>query len=236
MSSRSLLLQLPRDILHSVYSEWLSSWRDLSCLDVGCVGKGDREAWLCSLSEVRIISVNRLEGLSEESMRRWYEWVISRKVLVAEMFSVSLTAFANLTTELDFGSYCSYIRSILIQNDLDTTEYSLDSSLLSVLEDRWNLFECVCLKEVSIDCGVNSDVRDLLPRDILHSVYSEWLSSWRDLSCLDVGCVGKGDREAWLCSLREVKMKEEFNYGMLYEESMRMWYEWIINRKVLMIS
>eukprot|EP00981_Chlorochromonas_danica_P012089 scaffold4438_cov114-Ochromonas_danica.AAC.1 len=56
MSSRSLLLQLPRDILHSVYSEWLSSWRDLSCLDVGCVGKEDREAWLCSLRELRMIS------------------------------------------------------------------------------------------------------------------------------------------------------------------------------------
>eukprot|EP00981_Chlorochromonas_danica_P011466 scaffold4013_cov192-Ochromonas_danica.AAC.11 len=120
MSSRSLLLQLPRDILHSVYSEWLPSWRDLSCLDVGCVGKRDREAWLCSLSEVRMIRGESLERLSDESMRRWYEWVISRKVLLVEMFLVRLSVFSdfNLPAELDVGNYCPILHSIDIQSDL----------------------------------------------------------------------------------------------------------------------
>eukprot|EP00981_Chlorochromonas_danica_P010741 scaffold3370_cov173-Ochromonas_danica.AAC.1 len=150
MSSRSLLLQLPRDILHSVYSEWLSSWRDLSRLDVGCVGKEDREAWLCSLSEVRMKSVNILNELSNKSMRRCYEWVISRKVLLVEMFPVRLRVLANLTTELDFGSYCPSIRSIEIQNDFYPCYDSDDSSLLNVLVERVHLFvrECVHLKGV----------------------------------------------------------------------------------------
>eukprot|EP00981_Chlorochromonas_danica_P011280 scaffold3838_cov183-Ochromonas_danica.AAC.1 len=150
MSSRSLLLQLPRDILHSVYSEWLPSWRDLSYLDVGCVGEGDREAWLCSLSEVRIISGKSLKRVSNESMRRWYEWVISRKVLVVERFPVRLRLFTNLTTELDFGSYCPYIHSIEIKNVLDTNEHALDSNMLSVLKERMGLFvrDCIHLKGV----------------------------------------------------------------------------------------
>eukprot|EP00981_Chlorochromonas_danica_P013011 scaffold5640_cov182-Ochromonas_danica.AAC.3 len=164
MSSRSLLLELPRDILHSVYSEWLSSWRDLSCLDVGCVGEGDREAWLCSLSEVKMRNRLAYRVLSDESMRMWYEWVISRKVLVAERFPVWLSVFANLATELDFGSYCPALRSIDIVNDISVEACPVRSNELSVLEERLDLFvrQCVCLKEVSIDCGVNSDVRDLV--------------------------------------------------------------------------
>eukprot|EP00981_Chlorochromonas_danica_P015328 scaffold11685_cov99-Ochromonas_danica.AAC.1 len=47
-------------------------------------------------------------------MRRWYEWLISRNVLMVEMFPVQLSVFAkfNLAAELDYGSYCPYIRSI----------------------------------------------------------------------------------------------------------------------------
>eukprot|EP00981_Chlorochromonas_danica_P007197 scaffold1595_cov171-Ochromonas_danica.AAC.2 len=148
MSSKSLLLQLPRDILHIVYSEWLPSWRDLSRLDVGCVGKEDREVWLCSLSELKMRNWDILRRLSQHSMERWYEWLISRKVLLVEMFPVRLSVFANLiiATELDFGSYCPSIRSIEITNDLDATVRSLDSSTLSVLEDRLYLFVKECIR------------------------------------------------------------------------------------------
>eukprot|EP00981_Chlorochromonas_danica_P010953 scaffold3554_cov186-Ochromonas_danica.AAC.1 len=163
MSSRSLLLQLPRDILHSVYSEWLSSWRDLSCLDVGCVGKGDRETWLCSLSELKMISVNRLEELSDKSMRRWYEWVISRKVLLVEMFPVRLSVFAILAAEPDFGSYCPSVRSIEIMNDLDVTEHALDSVVMTELEERMGLLvrECVRLKGIRYS-DFSSDIDDII--------------------------------------------------------------------------
>eukprot|EP00981_Chlorochromonas_danica_P011319 scaffold3872_cov195-Ochromonas_danica.AAC.6 len=182
MSSRSLLLQLPRDILHSVYSEWLPSWRDLSCLDVGCVGKGDREAWLCSLSELRMIRGKSLKRLyRKESLRRWYEWVISRKVVVVvEMFPVQLRVFTNLTTELDFGRYCPYIRSIEITNDLDATGHALDSNMLSVLEERVYLFlkECIQLegmKYIGWDYGEVDDVifsalRRGLKANTLHNI------------------------------------------------------------------
>eukprot|EP00981_Chlorochromonas_danica_P000603 scaffold138_cov178-Ochromonas_danica.AAC.9 len=183
MSSRSLLLQLPRDILHSVYSEWLPSWRDLSCLDVGCVGKEDREAWLCSLSELRMISGKSLKRLyRKESLRRWYEWVISRKVLLVERFPVSLSVFTNLTTELDFGRYCPYIHSIEITNDLNVNEFALDSNMLSVLEERMSLFvrDCIHLKGVRYYGSENkvanmifSALREGLKPNSLHRIYIE---------------------------------------------------------------
>eukprot|EP00981_Chlorochromonas_danica_P011320 scaffold3872_cov195-Ochromonas_danica.AAC.7 len=143
-----IALPLPRDILHSVYSEWLPSWRDLSRLDVGCVGKEDREAWLCSLSELKMTNWDILRRLSQRSMERWYEWLISRKVLLVERFPVRLSVFADLilTTELDFGSYCPFIRSIEITNDLHATVHSLDSNMLSVLEERLYLFVRECIR------------------------------------------------------------------------------------------
>eukprot|EP00981_Chlorochromonas_danica_P001833 scaffold386_cov174-Ochromonas_danica.AAC.7 len=164
MSSRSLLLQLPRDILHGVYSEWLPSWQDLSCLDVACVEKEDREAWLCSLNEVRLKSEETLQRLSEESTRKWYEWLFSRKVLVVERFPMPLSVFADLATPLDFGSYCPSIRSIDIKNDFSYRAYAVQSSELSLFGERLCSFvrECVCLEELRIHCGSNPDVRDLI--------------------------------------------------------------------------
>eukprot|EP00981_Chlorochromonas_danica_P004650 scaffold921_cov190-Ochromonas_danica.AAC.7 len=50
----SVIWQLPGDILHSVYSEWLG-WKDVSRLDVACVGKSDREVWLTSLTDLTAV-------------------------------------------------------------------------------------------------------------------------------------------------------------------------------------
>eukprot|EP00981_Chlorochromonas_danica_P003809 scaffold713_cov185-Ochromonas_danica.AAC.3 len=164
MSSRSLLLQLPRDILHSVYSEWLPSWRDLSRLDAACVREEDREAWLCSLRELSMKSEEILKRLyRKESLRRWYEWVISRKVLLVR-FPVWLSVLAdfNLTTELDFGSYCRSIHSIEIKNDFFATERFLDSNMWSGLGNwvKWFVRQCVNLKGVRYCCDCENDGED----------------------------------------------------------------------------
>eukprot|EP00981_Chlorochromonas_danica_P003807 scaffold713_cov185-Ochromonas_danica.AAC.1 len=110
-------------------------------------------------------SVNILNELSNKSMRRWYEWVISRKVLLVESFPVRLSVFVNFPPELDFGSHCPFIRSIEITNDLEYTEYSLDSSGLSVVKQRLYQFcrECSRVEGVRyFDDGYRTEVSDLV--------------------------------------------------------------------------
>eukprot|EP00981_Chlorochromonas_danica_P011467 scaffold4013_cov192-Ochromonas_danica.AAC.12 len=98
-------------------------------------------------------------------MRRWYEWVISRKVFLVERFPVRLRALGNLTTTLNYESYCMALRSIVIRHCLREKMRSLDSSLLSVLKERMHLFlrECNHLEGmIYYGFGDCSEVRDLV--------------------------------------------------------------------------
>eukprot|EP00981_Chlorochromonas_danica_P011072 scaffold3715_cov249-Ochromonas_danica.AAC.1 len=72
----SVMWKLPRDILHSVYGEWLE-WKDLTRLDVACVEKTDREAWLSSLTDLRISRGD--VSLSDDEMRMFSMWLVNRK-------------------------------------------------------------------------------------------------------------------------------------------------------------
>eukprot|EP00981_Chlorochromonas_danica_P011413 scaffold3999_cov196-Ochromonas_danica.AAC.9 len=197
MVSRSILLQLPRDILHSVYSDWLASWRDLSCLDVGCVAKEDRETWLCSFCELKMKS--GLENLCDQAISGWYEWVFSRKVLLVEKFSVKLSGLVNLAAELDYSSYCPALRSIEILNDLadaaaaaddydddddddddDNADCPLDSGTLSVLEQRLYMFlaACIHLEGVKYIVSVEgSEVNDLVFLALRNALQTNTLQS-----------------------------------------------------------
>eukprot|EP00981_Chlorochromonas_danica_P014943 scaffold9554_cov149-Ochromonas_danica.AAC.1 len=123
--------------------------------------------------------------LSDESMRMWYEWVISRKVLLVERFPLQLRVFANLPTELDFGSYCPSIHSIEIKIGFSVCEDSLDSNMLSVLKERMGLFvrDCIHLKGVRY-CDYDNDCeaseisdRDILVHDLMFSVLGAGLNS-----------------------------------------------------------
>eukprot|EP00981_Chlorochromonas_danica_P007024 scaffold1524_cov182-Ochromonas_danica.AAC.8 len=157
MSSRSLLLQLPRDILHSVYSEWLSSWRDLSCLDVGCLAEGDREAWLRSLREVKVSLP--LRRLSDVLLVSWYDWVISRQVFLVESFPVLLGVLGNLVSMSDgCASYCAALHSIEMESAGDCLLFdgpALTSVFFTDMQERVDFFMRACsgLKGITYSSG-----------------------------------------------------------------------------------
>eukprot|EP00981_Chlorochromonas_danica_P007489 scaffold1755_cov258-Ochromonas_danica.AAC.11 len=89
----SVMWQLPTDILHSVYGEWLR-WEDLSRLDVACVEKTDREVWLSSLNDLRKSRGD--VSLSDAKMRIFSMWLVNRKVLYVEEFPVSVSVLEDL--------------------------------------------------------------------------------------------------------------------------------------------
>eukprot|EP00981_Chlorochromonas_danica_P004728 scaffold954_cov173-Ochromonas_danica.AAC.14 len=134
-------------------------------------------------------SEESFERLSDESMRRWYEWVISRKVLLVEMFPVRLNAFAdlNLAAELGFDSYCPSICLIEVEHDLVNKAYPHNSSKSSVFKESLLLFlrECIHLKGVRyIGPDFSSDIDDIvisvlrkgLNHNTLHSIYIDMRS------------------------------------------------------------
>eukprot|EP00981_Chlorochromonas_danica_P011409 scaffold3999_cov196-Ochromonas_danica.AAC.5 len=180
MVSRSILLQLPRDILHSVYSEWLASWRDLSCLDVGCVAKEDRETWLCSFCELKIRRV--VNRLSDKVISGWYEWVFSRKVFVVENFPVIVGVLGNLAVELDYGSYCPALRSIEVEDNMLASSLILDSNML---EERLSLFLRACIHLEGVTFIKTEDGIEIglftCARFIIREILANHLSSMRDL-------------------------------------------------------
>eukprot|EP00981_Chlorochromonas_danica_P004722 scaffold954_cov173-Ochromonas_danica.AAC.8 len=127
----SVMWKLPEDILHSVYGEWLG-WKDLSSLDVACVEKTDREAWLSSLNDLRISRGD--VGVSNAKMRVFSIWLVNRKVLYVEWFPVSASALEDLVGGgLDImESYCSALRSIEIDTRT-TSDLSKEEQLKSNL-------------------------------------------------------------------------------------------------------
>eukprot|EP00981_Chlorochromonas_danica_P008398 scaffold2180_cov194-Ochromonas_danica.AAC.5 len=110
----SVIWQLPGDILHSVYSEWLE-WEDLSRLDVACVGKSDREVWLTSLTDLRIFHALGTFRVSDAELRLFYIWLKSRRVFCVEDFPVSVNVLEDLMVGgLDMESYYPALRSFHI--------------------------------------------------------------------------------------------------------------------------
>eukprot|EP00981_Chlorochromonas_danica_P010272 scaffold3074_cov108-Ochromonas_danica.AAC.1 len=76
----------------------------------------------------------------------------------------------------------------------------------------------------------------LLPEDILHSIYSEWLE-WKDLSMLDIACVEKNEREEWLTSLSDLKMTQRLEgKGFIFDHNMSIFYKWLKSHKVLFVE
>eukprot|EP00981_Chlorochromonas_danica_P013164 scaffold5931_cov173-Ochromonas_danica.AAC.2 len=127
----SVVWQLPRDILHSIYSEWLE-WEDLSCLDVACVEKNEREVWLTSLTDLRMSTAFAFNG----SMRIFYEWLRSRNVFYVEAFPIRVDVLEDLVAVLDMESCCPTLRSIEIEtwsNDRSVSYISHVKSNLSVI-------------------------------------------------------------------------------------------------------
>eukprot|EP00981_Chlorochromonas_danica_P014890 scaffold9354_cov192-Ochromonas_danica.AAC.4 len=108
----SVIWQLPKDILHSIYSEWLG-WKDLSSLDRACVEKNIREEWLSSLSDLRMLK-GAFWSYTKVKVRILYKWLESRKVFWVEDFPIKVDVLEDLVTVLDMEYYCPLLRSIKI--------------------------------------------------------------------------------------------------------------------------
>eukprot|EP00981_Chlorochromonas_danica_P014505 scaffold8120_cov178-Ochromonas_danica.AAC.2 len=152
----SVIWQLPGDILHSVYSEWLG-WKDVSRLDVACVGKSDREVWLTSLTDLRIFNAVGIDEVSDVELRLLYIWLKSRRVFCVEDFPVSVNVLEDLMVGgLDMESYCPALRSITIRKwsgikinpDVDEVKDNL-SDFLS---------HCHSLQGVTITMNYDDDI------------------------------------------------------------------------------
>eukprot|EP00981_Chlorochromonas_danica_P004083 scaffold784_cov229-Ochromonas_danica.AAC.3 len=104
----SVVWCLPRDVLHSVYSEWLE-WKDLSRLDIACVGKSGREVWLSSSTDLRVLK--GFSSVSDDKMAMFYKWLGSRKVFCVNEFVAKLDDLELLVAVLDMESLCPVLQS-----------------------------------------------------------------------------------------------------------------------------
>eukprot|EP00981_Chlorochromonas_danica_P014935 scaffold9485_cov248-Ochromonas_danica.AAC.10 len=165
----SVMWQLPTDILHSVYGEWLR-WEDLSRLDVACVEKTDREAWLSSLTDLRIsrggvrVSKNKMGILST--------WLVNRKVLCVEEFPVSVSVLEDLVGGgLDImESYCPALRSIEIN-----TSTASDLCKEDQLKSNLSVFLSHCHNLQGVTVLMNTDRQAKQLSDVVMEVLVEKL-------------------------------------------------------------
>eukprot|EP00981_Chlorochromonas_danica_P002783 scaffold539_cov187-Ochromonas_danica.AAC.4 len=122
------LWQLPRDVLHYVYIDWLE-WEDLSGLDIACTGKTDRDLWLSSLTDL---------------------WIPTgrRKIYLREGFDVILTALHNVVEGIDVKSYCPALRSVKIE--IGKTAQFSNHRVFSQFETNLSTFfgHCHSLQEI----------------------------------------------------------------------------------------
>eukprot|EP00981_Chlorochromonas_danica_P005309 scaffold1061_cov182-Ochromonas_danica.AAC.1 len=107
----SVVLQLPKDILHNIYSEWLE-WKDLTSLDSACVEKNEREEWLTSLTSLK---KSCMYEIWNSKLILFYEWLSSRNVFCVEGFPIKVDYLEDLVTVFDMESYCPLLRSIEIE-------------------------------------------------------------------------------------------------------------------------
>eukprot|EP00981_Chlorochromonas_danica_P007130 scaffold1561_cov184-Ochromonas_danica.AAC.3 len=145
---------LPRDLLHCVYSEWLT-WSDLSVLDIACLSNEDREEWLTSLSSLvmgeacQFEETKRYYALYNNKLVNYYQWLGSRKVLVREDFPVRLSVLEDFLHHCDPVTFCPAVHSILM---LDEIEKPAESYEISRAESSLSCFvsHCSHLEEVEI--------------------------------------------------------------------------------------
>eukprot|EP00981_Chlorochromonas_danica_P010061 scaffold2983_cov208-Ochromonas_danica.AAC.2 len=151
----SVIWQLPGDILHSVYSEWLG-WKDVSRLDVACVGKSDREVWLTSLADLKIFNAVDIYRVSDDNLRLLYIWLKSRRVFCVEDFPVSVNVLEDLMVGgLDMESYCPALRSIVLRRRYD---YESDPDVDEVKDNLSDfLSHCHSLQGVTIGMKYDAD-------------------------------------------------------------------------------
>eukprot|EP00981_Chlorochromonas_danica_P014873 scaffold9318_cov183-Ochromonas_danica.AAC.3 len=133
----NVIRQLPRDILHSIYSEWLR-WKDLSRIDKAFVEKNTRKDWLTSLADLR--SSNGVY-IADKNMRGFVKWLASRKVFCLEDFPIRLVVLKDLVTVLDVKSYCPALRSIKIE--ISSVIGSISD--ITVVENNLSIFFSHCL-------------------------------------------------------------------------------------------
>eukprot|EP00981_Chlorochromonas_danica_P004576 scaffold912_cov187-Ochromonas_danica.AAC.54 len=151
----NVIWQLPGDILHSVYSEWLG-WKDVSRLDVACVGKSDREVWLTSLSSLRMTTrlTNKKTLSADNILRIFYRWLWNRKIFFVEGSIISLNILRDLVRVLDLESYCPALRSVEIKMPTcDAVLYGIKINISAhQLEDYLSAFlsHCHSLQGVTI--------------------------------------------------------------------------------------
>eukprot|EP00981_Chlorochromonas_danica_P014887 scaffold9354_cov192-Ochromonas_danica.AAC.1 len=156
----SVVLQLPRDILHNIYSEWLG-WKDLSRLDKAFVKKSEREEWLTSLTDLRSSKLDPYT--SDNSMQMFIKWLVSRKVYCVDDFPIGVDVLEDLMTVLDMESYCPALRSIEI------TRWSINqhSSDVTHVENNLSIFLSHChnlrgvtinVDKIDINCNYLSDI------------------------------------------------------------------------------
>eukprot|EP00981_Chlorochromonas_danica_P003432 scaffold654_cov207-Ochromonas_danica.AAC.17 len=172
---------------HQHFVKWLE-WKDLSRLDIACVGKSIREEWLNSLTYLRIsyafesVSNTKLMILFKYrniKVRIFYEWLRSRKVFFVEDFPIGLDFLEDLVTVLDMEYYCPVLRSIKIlacNNNGNLSDISLgvtvwmsnfDSDIvLSVLIEqlRENSLLKISLQNVERHHETNVRVTDLIKK------------------------------------------------------------------------
>eukprot|EP00981_Chlorochromonas_danica_P002927 scaffold600_cov193-Ochromonas_danica.AAC.3 len=125
--------QLNRDILHSVYSEWLG-WKDLSRLDIAFVEKNIRVVWLTSLTDLRMHGrLARKKLLPDNKISMFYVWLRCRKVYCIEGFPVRLGVLEDLVRGLDLIANCPILRSIEIERWKNAKVRPDDSNLQNLV-------------------------------------------------------------------------------------------------------
>eukprot|EP00981_Chlorochromonas_danica_P007128 scaffold1561_cov184-Ochromonas_danica.AAC.1 len=146
---------LPRDLLHCVYSEWLT-WSDLSVLDIACLSHEDREEWLPSVSFIVKTSDDESARFifvldHNEKLVNYYQWLGSRKVLVRDGFPMRLSVLEDFLRYCDPVTFCPALHSILILDDEIYDTESCDIS--SEEESKLSCFlsHCSRLEEVNFD-------------------------------------------------------------------------------------
>eukprot|EP00981_Chlorochromonas_danica_P005485 scaffold1110_cov182-Ochromonas_danica.AAC.12 len=132
-------------------------WKDLSTLDIACVGKSVREDWLSSLTDLRK-ERNRVDSrMSDEQMRKFYLWLGRCVVFCVEEFPLRLTVLHDLMEELNLESYCPVLQSMSIE----TSRNSYNLSDGCHLESNLSLFlgHCQNLRKVTVRFNPSSDTR-----------------------------------------------------------------------------
>eukprot|EP00981_Chlorochromonas_danica_P005870 scaffold1206_cov184-Ochromonas_danica.AAC.7 len=195
----SIIWQLPEDILHRIYSEWLE-WKDLSMLDIACVKKNERELWLTSLSDLKMTQTLATNNIfwNVVKMRVFYKWLRSHRVFWVEGFVVMVDALEVCLEVLDVESFCPALHSIEIDR------FSNDKTIPDIvqLESNLSLFlsHCHNLREITTRMGDMYEKSKYLYADVL-SVLVEKLRENSLVKISLLGIIGHHESHVEITSL-----------------------------------